>query len=892
MKSGKVVLIVLLLMALLAMISFANHEVSSFQVTLPPGGFYAFSYNTTSGLLSVPSTGVNFLPSCARMALKITPPLWKDKLAETFHLLMKSDVNVGKNSFPAFADLNGDGLVDMVVGSRTNGIEIFYNEGSKFNPVWVKENTFDFFAKTPSGTDLAVALGDINGDGLTDLVTVDEAGKISFYINKGTKNKPYWVLSNYTIKRIGKNDVPRLVDLNGNGRKDLVLGGGNGQIYFYANEATSTKLGFEFVPQKSGEAGYDGFFSKWPKPNGTTGIMVGNKLAPAFGDLSGNGLPDMIVGNGSGRLFYFENIGTKKDPIWKQMNIPTLDSIKIPGRAVPYIVNLNGDSRPDLVIGSSDGKVYYAFNVGTNSTPAFRVWKSGASSSWMGEYMWSSAYWKDLNNFTYVNPFDKYVKDYANLILSTKPEYVDEVSYIIANSFPENLEKMDNKGLTGIYERIPEAISKNASELKYVKIVNQGIYTTLKYRSKDGKWLILPKEIYYKYVIMPDRYMFFFPGTSPTYKGEIFSEYLPYNKMYGKSLMSVVKDATNVTVAVHDIARWLVDLGARWHTGPKPRGWYNIYRNLLNKKAGIWCGEFSIIVEAMGRSVLIPTTIIVDLGEDHQFNQYYDNGWNHWDQSSMNKKNWRTYIGNKNLPKTWYGYYKGHFSWPMEWEQDGRYDYVHHTNVLYKATNLTASISVKVTDAKGVPIDGAQIVVWSHWPLKHHYDNMPYPAAITYTDQNGEARINDLAIRTYTISVVTPVGVKYITTKLDKHAMYSFNVKMSEALPVYEPNYVLPMTPFSTNRLNVRVLNAVQKTINWLYTGGVIYREYKNGKVKVYVVNKENYERFLKGEKFEAYSVSDIHSGIAKLPPNVYVILSNLESAHTYVKVNVSLDKH
>ncbi len=892
MKTGKVVLVALLLTAVLVTVSFANREVSNFQITLPPSGFYAFSYSATSNLLSIPSTGMAFLPSYAKSALKITPRLWRDKLAETFYLLMSSDVNVGKNSFPAFADLNGDGLADMVVGSQSNGVEIFYNEGTKFNPIWVKENISNFFDKTPSGTNLAVTLGDINGDGLIDLVTLDGSGKISFYINKGTKNQPYWVLSNYTIKKIGKNDVPRLIDLNGDGREDLVLGGGNDQIYFYANEATSTEVGFKFIAEKRGEAGYDGIFSKWPRSDGTTGIMIGNELAPAFGNLSDNGLSDMIVGNGKGRLFYFKNIGTKNKPVWKQVEIPTLDNIRVSGRAVPYIVNLNGDSRPDLVIGSSDGKVYYALNIGSNSTPAFRVWKSGASSSWMGQYMWRSGYWEDLSNFTYVNPSDKYVKDYANLILSTKQEYLDEVSYIIANAFPADLKAMDNKGLIEMYKRIPAAIYKIAPKLKYVKLVNEGPYTTLEYGTKSGKWLMLPPNIYYEYVVMPNRYTMR-PGYYPDkYKDKLFSDYLPYDTTYNRNLLDVVKNATSVYAAVKAISKWMaVDIGTFWHTGPKPKGWYNIYHNLLNKKAGIECGEFSIIVEAMARSVLIPTLIIVDLGEDHQFNQYYDNGWNHWDVSSMNKKNWETYIGNKNLPKTWYGYYKGHFSWPMEWEQDTLYDYVHHTSVLYKSENKIASVNVKVTDVNGLPIDGAQVVVWSHWPLKAHYDNMPYPAAITYTDQNGVATINDLAIRTYTISIITPIGVKYITTKLDKHAVYRFNIEMNGSLPVYKPSYALPITPFNSNKLSINVLSAIQKTIDWIPTESNIFREYVNGKIAVYIMNKENYEKFLKGERFEAYSASDIHSGVVKLPPDAYVVLSNLESAHTYVKVNVSLGR-
>ena len=892
MKTHKVLLLMLFFLTLVTSVLFANGTTSSLQVSLPPGGFYAFYYNESSGLIPLTSSGTALLPSCAANALEIAPPAWKDKLAETFYVLMTADINVEENSFPAFADLNGDGLTDMIVGSHSDGIEIFYNAGIT-SPVWLKQNTSVFFDVTPSSTDLAVELGDINKDGLVDLVTLDSSGKILFFVNKGTKNQPYWVLLDYTIEKLVKNGVPRLIDLNNDEREDLIVGGGNDQIYFYTNEATSTMEGFEFVAEDHGKTGYSGLFSKWPRPDGTTGIMIGNKLAPAFGDLNGDGLPDMIVGNENGNLFYFENIGTEGKPVWKQVNIPTISNIKVSGRAVPYIINLNGDLRPDLVIGSSDGKVYYALNVGSAFSPAFRVWKSNAEKTWLAEYLWGSAYWKDLNSFTYLDQNNKYVIDYAKLILSTEPKYIDEVSYIIANAFPKDLKSMDDKGFIEFYRRIPAAIYKIAPELKYVKLVEEEPYTTLQYKTKDGNWTTLPRDIYYRYVVMPNRYTMrpsYYPKEN---KGYLFNEYLPYDKTYGKSLLDIVKDSATVNEAVYAIAKWIaVDIGAVWHTGPKPKGWYKIYHNLLNEKAGIWCGEFSIIIEAMARSVLIPTTIVLSLGEDHQFNQFYDNGWNHWDQSSMNKENWETYIGNENLPKTWYGGVgdKRAFSWPMSWEQNGRYDYVHHTSLLYKPEDLTACLNIKVTDANGLPIDGAQIVLWSHWALKSDYDSMPFPAAITYTDQNGEAKIDHLAFRAYSISIVTPIGVKYITTTLNKHAVYNFSVKMDDVLPICKPNCETPVSPVAKTKLNVNVLCALQKTVNWLYTGGTIYREFSSGKVKVYIMDRINYEKFLKGEKFEAYSVSNMQSGTLELPENAYVVLSNLESAHTYVKVGVTLE--
>lgn len=188
---------------------------------------------------------------------------------------------------PALADIDGDGDLDLVLGTWNEGVWLYRNTGTPAEPRF--EETGSLLVDLTRGSHATPALGDADGDGDLDLLVGESSGELNMYENEGTSKEPRFVLVSDTFQGIdaGRRSNPALADLDGDGALDLILGGESGEIVFRRGLGKRGTIAFA---------------------SGLSTLRVTDGLAAAaFGDLDGDGDPDLLVGGLGGGLWYYEN---------------------------------------------------------------------------------------------------------------------------------------------------------------------------------------------------------------------------------------------------------------------------------------------------------------------------------------------------------------------------------------------------------------------------------------------------------------------------------------------------------------------------------------------------------------------------------------------------------
>lgn len=199
---------------------------------------------------------------------------------------------------PAFGDFDGDGQVDMLCGLQDGTLIMVPHQR-------LMTGTGDFtmhYAQVDAGECSTPQYFDLDRDGRKDLIIGNRRGLLSYYRNIGT-NIPQFQKITDTLGGVDMRDFAQSYF-------------GYSVPCFYRDVQHGTVL---FCAGEEGEVAYykhidgnlDGVFEKVEDNLAETvsgvacGFREGRRVAAAVADLTGDGLPEMVLGNYAGGAAYF-----------------------------------------------------------------------------------------------------------------------------------------------------------------------------------------------------------------------------------------------------------------------------------------------------------------------------------------------------------------------------------------------------------------------------------------------------------------------------------------------------------------------------------------------------------------------------------------------------------
>jgi hypothetical protein len=347
-------------------------------------------------------------------------------------VVIKAEDGLGVVSVSGVGDVNGDGVLDMLIGipgerNSTGASYVVYGGSNlpssiKLASLNKKQGLTIHGAKMGDAAGLSVSgLGDVNGDGFPDILigapnAMKEAGIA--YVVYGGNNLSGAINLNSLKKAQGMSiggakagdrlglSVSGVGDVNGDGIADILIGA------FWANRA----MGSAYLVYGSKMLPANLVLSSL---NGTQGITMyglgfAGKALSSAGDINGDGLSDMLIGAeeaqnvwlGASYLVYGDkslpseiNLGYWDDKEGITMH-GSAEIVNV-GSSVSGVGDVNGDGNMDMLIGAKranydSGASYVVYGVNPSKNNKF-LWElkdkgpSETSSASTPKTFWSSA---------------------------------------------------------------------------------------------------------------------------------------------------------------------------------------------------------------------------------------------------------------------------------------------------------------------------------------------------------------------------------------------------------------------------------------------------------------------------------------------------------------------
>ncbi len=277
-------------------------------------------------------------------------------------------VNLSQNA-PAGGIVVKYQLNEQTATAGMDFINRFQETSNEDNPLHDITKDFDF---------ASVAFIDINNDGNDD-VLVGHFDGIAYYRNTGDSNNLNYVEvtgEDNPFNSLDASDTefitPAVADIDNDGDLDVFFGSDQNKIIYFENQSFQGSSGFRPVFNEESGTG-----------NPLDAFNVGTFNSPTFGDVDNDGDADLLVGNPSGIIRYYENTGiidtngnvvfeekTGADNPFTNINVVEdntgiiNENSSIVIDSSPTLADVDNDGDLDLFVGERRGVVNYYENLG------------------------------------------------------------------------------------------------------------------------------------------------------------------------------------------------------------------------------------------------------------------------------------------------------------------------------------------------------------------------------------------------------------------------------------------------------------------------------------------------------------------------------------------------
>jgi hypothetical protein len=322
---------------------------------------------------------------------------------------------IGASGWTAFStirlgDLNGDGLADLLAIRPNGTMTVYLNDGNATHP---------FAASTQLGGSgwqglPQIALGDVDGDGLADIVATQADGSLWLYRNSGNMSRPFGPRVRIGAGGWGSFNTLLLSDVDADGLADIVARRSDGTLWLYRNAygralpyTSSTQIG------ASGWGAFTALVSTdvpvprtstpgdllATQPSGSMARFANRATRPysspttigrgwqsythlLLGDVNGDGRADLIAIRSDGTLWMYPNTG-KAGALFLGADRKQIGRSGWQKLTRVVAGDVDGDKLVDLIATRSDGSLWLYRNSGKASAPYSAPTQIGAS-GWNG----------------------------------------------------------------------------------------------------------------------------------------------------------------------------------------------------------------------------------------------------------------------------------------------------------------------------------------------------------------------------------------------------------------------------------------------------------------------------------------------------------------------------